>query len=97
MSDLGRKGFGEQAQENITPDSQKSTLEQAKEGVTSLGDRAAGAIQPEGNKSTTQKLGDATRFGGDDASNQGQSVLASTQETVGNAAQSITDTFQGKK
>lgn len=46
MSDLGRKGLGEQAQEKITPDSQKSTLEQAKEGVTSLGDRAAGAIQP---------------------------------------------------
>ena len=51
----------------------------------------------EGNKSTTQKLGDATRSGGDDASNQGQSILASAQETVGNAAQSITDTFQGKK
>ena len=43
---LRRKGFGEQAQEKITPDSQKSTLEQAKEGVTGLGDRAAGAIQP---------------------------------------------------
>jgi len=97
MSDLGRKGLGEQAQEKITPDSQKSTLDQAKEGVTGLTDRAAGAVQPEGNKSTTQKLGDSTRSGGDDAQNEGKGILASAQETVGNAAQSVTDTFQGKK
>lgn len=43
---LRRKGLSEQAQEKVTPDSQKSTFEQAKEGVTGLGDRATGAIQP---------------------------------------------------
>ncbi|KAF2257136.1 hypothetical protein BU26DRAFT_513844 [Trematosphaeria pertusa] len=95
MSDIGRKGLGEQAKEKATPDSQKSTLDQAKEGASGVYDRAAGAVQPEGNKSATQKVGDATRSGGDDASNQGKGILASTQETLGNAAQSVQDTFSG--
>jgi hypothetical protein len=46
MSDLGRKGLGDQVQEKVTPDSQKSTLDQAKEGVSGTYDRAAGAVQP---------------------------------------------------
>jgi hypothetical protein len=41
-----RKGLGEQASEKLTPDSQKSTLDKATEGVTGLGDRAAAAVQP---------------------------------------------------
>ena len=45
MSDLGRKSLGDQAKEKATPDSQKSTLEQAKEGVTGAYDRAAGSVQ----------------------------------------------------
>ncbi|KAF2177203.1 hypothetical protein K469DRAFT_379398 [Zopfia rhizophila CBS 207.26] len=97
MSDLGRKGLGDQAKEKVTPDSQKSTLDQAKEGATGIYDRAAGAVQPEGDKSTSQKLGDSTRSGTDDASNQGKGVLASAQETLGNAAQSVSDTLSGKK
>ncbi|ORY00373.1 heat shock protein 9/12-domain-containing protein [Clohesyomyces aquaticus] len=95
MSDLGRKGLGDQAKEKVTPDSQKSTLDQAKEGASGVYDRAAGAVQPEGNKSATQKLGDSTRSGGDKASNEGGGVLASAQETVGNAAQSVSDTLSG--
>ncbi|KAF2689356.1 hypothetical protein K458DRAFT_413644 [Lentithecium fluviatile CBS 122367] len=97
MSDLGRKGLGDQAKEKVTPDSQKSTLEQAKEGVTGLGDRAAGAVQPEGNKSATQKLGDTTRSGGDDASAQGKGVLAQAQESIGNAAASVQDAISGNQ
>lgn len=46
MSDLGRKGLGEQAQEKITPDSQKSTLDKAGESLSGAGDRVAGAVQP---------------------------------------------------
>jgi len=46
MSDLGRKGLGDQVQEKVTPDSQKSTLDQTKESASGLYDRAAGAVQP---------------------------------------------------
>jgi len=35
-----------QASEKMTPDSQKSTLDQAKETVTGAGDRMASAAQP---------------------------------------------------
>ena len=41
-----RKGLGDQAQEKLTPDSQKSGLDQAKESVTGAYDKAAGAVQP---------------------------------------------------
>ncbi|KAL1792940.1 hypothetical protein ACET3X_009447 [Alternaria dauci] len=95
MSDNLRKGLGEQASEKITPDSQKSTTQKASENVSGLGDRIAGAVQPEGQKSTGQKLGDATRSGGDDASNQGQGVMKQAQEALGNAGQSISDTLSG--
>lgn len=94
MSDLGRKDLSSQVGEKITPDSQKSTLDQAKEGVTGVVDRAAGAVQPEGEKSTTQKLGDSTRSGTDDASAQGKSLLDTAQETVANAAQSVADALK---
>lgn len=43
---ISRKGLGDQVQEKVTPDSQKSTLDQAKEGASGLYDRAAGAVQP---------------------------------------------------
>ena len=47
----------------------------------------------EGNKSATQKAGDATRSGGDNAQNEGQGVLGSVQDTLSNAGQSVSDTF----
>ncbi|KAH7122298.1 chaperone/heat shock protein-like protein Hsp12 [Dendryphion nanum] len=97
MSDLGRKSLGDQAQEKITPDSQKSTLDQAKEGVTGAYDRAAGSVQPSDNKSATQKLGDSTRSGSDEASNQGQGILAQAQDSLNSAAQSVSDTLGGQK
>lgn len=46
MSDSMRKGLGEQAQEKITPDSQKSTGSKISENVTGAGDKLAGAVQP---------------------------------------------------
>ncbi|KAF2447280.1 chaperone/heat shock protein-like protein Hsp12 [Karstenula rhodostoma CBS 690.94] len=95
MSDLGRKGLGEQAKEKVTPDSQKSTLDKASESVSGLGDKAASSVQPEGDKSVTQKAGDATRSGGDSAQNEGKGVLANAQETLGNAAQSVQDAVSG--
>ncbi|KAF2005208.1 chaperone/heat shock protein-like protein Hsp12 [Amniculicola lignicola CBS 123094] len=95
MSDMGRKGLGDQIGEKVKPNSQKSTLEQAQEGATGLYDRAAGAVQPEGNKSTTQKLGDATRSGSDDAESQGKGFVAQAQDTISNAAQTVSDTLSG--
>ncbi|KAF2199661.1 hypothetical protein GQ43DRAFT_442291 [Delitschia confertaspora ATCC 74209] len=97
MSDFGRKGLGDQLKEKAQPDSTKSTLDQTKESASGLYDRAAGAVQPDQNKSATQQLGDSTRSTKDDASNQGQGILASAQETIGNAAQAVSDTLQGKK
>ncbi|KAF1977660.1 chaperone/heat shock protein-like protein Hsp12 [Bimuria novae-zelandiae CBS 107.79] len=97
MSDIGRKGLGEQAKEKVTPDSQKSTLDKASESVSGVADRAASAVQPEGNKSATQKAGDATRGGSDNAENQGKGILGSAQESLGNAAQSVQDTVSGSK
>jgi len=61
MSDLGRKDFSTQAKEKITPDSSKSTLDKASEGVTNTADRVAGAVQGDGGKSTTQEAFDKTR------------------------------------
>lgn len=95
MSDQGRKGVLDQAQEKITPDSQKSTLDKASESVSGAYDRAAGAVQPDDTKSTTQKASDSIRGGSDDASQQSKGVLQSAQETIGNAAQSLSDTLSG--
>ena len=93
MSDLGRKGLGDQAKEKITPDSQKSTTDKATENVSGLGDKIASSVQPEGNKSATQKLGDSTRSGGDSAQNQGSGILDSAQKGLSDAGQAVTDTF----
>ena len=41
-----RKDFSDKAQEKLTPESQKSPLDKAKEGVTNAGDSVAGAVQP---------------------------------------------------
>ena len=46
MSDLGRKGLGDQVQEKVTPDSQKSTLDKASENASGAYDKAASALQP---------------------------------------------------
>jgi Heat shock protein 9/12 len=42
MSDTGRKGMTDKLSEGVTPDSQKSTLDKAKESVTDAGDKVAG-------------------------------------------------------
>lgn len=48
--------MGDSAQEKLTPDSQKSGLDQAKESVTGAYDKAAGAVQP-GKSSYSYPLG----------------------------------------
>ncbi|KAH6710879.1 putative 12 kDa heat shock protein [Leptodontidium sp. 2 PMI_412] len=86
MSDLGRKGLGEQVQEKVTPQSQKSTGQVIGENLTGAGDKLAGAVQPSSEKSTTQKAGDTIRGNTDSAENQGGGILENVQKTV-------TDTF----
>jgi hypothetical protein len=46
LSLRSRKGVTDQAQEKLTPDSQKSGVDQAKEKATGVYDKAAGAVQP---------------------------------------------------
>ena len=58
MSDTGRKDWSTKAKEGITPDSSKSTLDKAKEGVTDTLDRAAGETQSDSSKSTSQSAFD---------------------------------------
>ena len=41
-----RKGVVDQAEQKITPDSQKSTLDKASESASGLGDKAAATLQP---------------------------------------------------
>ncbi|KAL1311328.1 hypothetical protein AAFC00_001505 [Neodothiora populina] len=83
MSDLGRKGFGDKVSDSITPDSQKSTLDQAKDTATGAYDKAAGAVQPEESKSTTQKAGDSLSSGKDDAKGESKSFMDSAKDTLG--------------
>ena len=44
--DFRRKDLTDKAQEKITPESEKSVLDKAKEGVTDAGDKVASTVQP---------------------------------------------------
>lgn len=89
MSDAGRKPFTDKVSETVTPDSQKSTLEQAKETVTDKVDNFAGKNVPDSEKSFGQTVADNAKQGKDDAADQSASALdkakeqgASLQETA---------------
>jgi len=94
MSDSLRKPFGDQVEEKVTPDSQKSTTQKLSEGVSGTVDQAAAAIQPEGEKSTTQKLGDSTRGSSNDAESQGKGILGQAQDTLASGAQVVGDNLK---
>ncbi|KZF20872.1 hypothetical protein L228DRAFT_249691 [Xylona heveae TC161] len=95
MADLGRKDFSTQAKEKVTPDSQKSYLDQTKESVTGTADKLAGSVQPSEDKSTTQSAFDTTRSNKDDAKGTSQSYLDSAKDTVANAAGSVQNALGG--
>ncbi|KAF2025523.1 hypothetical protein EK21DRAFT_76193 [Setomelanomma holmii] len=61
MSDAFRKDFHTKAGEKMTPDSSKSTLDKAKEGITGSADKVARGAQPDSSKTNTQSIGD--KFG----------------------------------
>lgn len=61
MSDAGRKDFSTKMEEEMTPDSSKSTQQKLKETVTGTGDKVARGFQPDDQKSTGQEISD--KFG----------------------------------
>merc|ERR1711915_231110 len=98
MSDALRQSTTDKAASSLKPDSQKSGLEQAGDSIKGAADNVAGSVQPSGEKSATQKASDTVSGSNENASKQGQSVLDSASETVGNAAQSAQDALGlGKK
>ncbi|MCJ1458411.1 hypothetical protein MMC28_008783 [Mycoblastus sanguinarius] len=87
MSDTGRKDMTDKAQEKLTPESQKSTLDQAKEGVTDAADKVAGTVQPGDDKSISQKVFDST------STEPGEkSYLETAQNTVKDAVEYVEKT-----
>ncbi|CAN3501921.1 hypothetical protein DICA1_D19812 [Diutina catenulata] len=67
MSDSFRKPLGDKISEGLTPESQKSGFEKAKESVTDNLDKAANNLTPDSNKSGTQTLQDKLSNAGDQA------------------------------
>jgi hypothetical protein len=88
---LSRQSTTDKAASAMKPDSQKSATEKAGDSIKSTADNIAGSAQPSGEKGVGQKATDAVSGTNNDASKQGQSVLDSASETVGNAAKSAQD------
>ncbi|KAL7662835.1 12 kDa heat shock protein [[Candida] zeylanoides] len=106
MSDFGRKPVSDKISESVKPDSEKSTLEQAKESVTGTADKIAAKGTPEDQKSFSQTLSDSVQQGHDDAKsavNKDQATLADTaseyveaaKEQVTNAANYVSEVITG--
>ncbi|KAF8424133.1 putative chaperone/heat shock protein Hsp12 [Tirmania nivea] len=85
MSDIGRKDFSTTAQEKLTPDSSKSTLDKTKETITNTADRIAAGTQPDSSKSTSQEAFDKTRREKDQQVHGGtsESVIDKVKNTIG--------------
>jgi len=69
MSDAARKDFTTQAKEEITPNTQKSTVDKVQENITDTADSAARAVGNDSDKSTSQSLADKTTGKTDEAKN----------------------------
>ena len=106
MSDAGRKNFSDKVTESITPESQKTFGDKAKESVTDAADKFAANVTPNDQKSFGQTVADSTRQGHDDAkkaTSEHQATLAETaeqyidaaKEQVANAAEYISSVVTG--
>lgn len=99
---LSRKGFGEQAQEKLTPQSQKSTTEVISENVTGAGDKIASAVQP--SRSSRSKIRfyhadfqpgsdkSTTQKAGDSLRGNGDSAQKQGGGIIDSATKTVTDT-----
>ncbi|KAK3720820.1 hypothetical protein LTR37_003483 [Vermiconidia calcicola] len=83
MTDSGRKGMGDKASEKMTPDSSKSTLDKAKEGVTDMTDKAGRDAVPDDQKSTGQQISDKTSREKNSSGNSGESMMDKAKDTLG--------------
>ncbi|KAG9204625.1 hypothetical protein G6514_000409 [Epicoccum nigrum] len=77
MSEAARKDFHTKAEEKLTPDSSKSTLDKTKESLTGAADKTAREAEPDSNKTTAQSLGDKV------GRTKDNEVHGSTGESVG--------------
>lgn len=83
MSDLGRKNLSDKISEKVTPDSQKSVLQQGTEAVSGAADKVAAAVTPESQKLASQTLADKAQSGHDEAKAEVQADGKTIQETAG--------------
>lgn len=104
MADAGRKDFSDKLSEKVTPDSQKTYYDQAKEAVTDAYDKAASALTPEDNKSLGQRLGDSVQRGHDDvkgdaksAANSGESAFDHLKQATADAVERVSAAVTGAK
>jgi hypothetical protein len=99
MTDAGRKDFSTKIQESVTPDSQKTTFDKAKETVTDGLDKTASALTPEQDKSFTQNVGDHVQKGHDNAqktwTESAAEVLENGKKAVADAAEYVSETITG--
>lgn len=106
MSDLGRKNVSDKITESVKPDSEKSTLEQTKDTVTSKVDELAAKGTPEDQKSFSQSISDSVQQGHKDAKKQvghDETTLADTvsqyvdagKEQLANATQYVSGVVTG--
>ncbi|CAK7909286.1 12 kDa heat shock protein [[Candida] anglica] len=106
MSDFGRKNVSDKIAEKVTPESEKTTLDQAKEAVTGGVDKVAASGTPDNQKSFTQTVADGVQTGHDDAKtavNKNEQTLAETaseyveaaKEQVVNAATYVSEVVTG--
>jgi polyhydroxyalkanoate synthesis regulator phasin len=91
MADAGRKDFSTKINESVTPESQKSTYDKAKEVVTDTYDKAAGKVAPEESKSFSQRLGDSVQRGHDDAKANTKTWGESANEALEHGKQAVSD------
>lgn len=101
MADAGRKDFSTKITEKLTPDSQKTVYDKAKENLTDSYDKAAAALAPEESKSFSQQVGDSVQKGHDDAQKSwGESAhdaLENSKKAVSDAAEYVSRVVTGAK
>ncbi|EAW07108.1 heat shock 9/12 family protein [Aspergillus clavatus NRRL 1] len=84
MSDTGRKDFTTKAQEKMTPNSQKSTMDKMKETVTDASDRMGSGMQSDNQKSYTQQAFDSMRGQTDRAQGgSGETIAQKAKNAMG--------------
>lgn len=88
MSDPLRKDFSTKMQEDMTPDSSKSTQQKVKESVTDTADRIARGAQSDDSKSTGQAAFDKGQRANDREVHGGtpQSMLDQAKNAIGMGA-----------